>query len=429
MDHTYAQEPNQRLETPSNSFPPASRILMTHSTTLRPSQSTSTISHLTDGTLQRRTAEGVQQLRDNLTHMMRGIQPLVASARSINNGRAMTLSNFLNRSVQSEPNSPHPQESNSFVINLDESAPSEAHAQIDNVEQNAEQNAVPEQITQTVNTDGTNPPNGGNATEGQQFLLLLPKYIPFFLILLAKGLYDHREGILNFLVLIITFSHANSVVVKEASKRSRRNKMKLLLAFLYINAAILFIHYVVAEEHLYLNLIFVRTYDKPLTVWDLLWVVGITDFILKLITVMLKIGLTLLPGQIVQFKRRVCIDISSFRFTSTLETFVSALFKVMVIVTLSSQGKVYLVLEATSQLYRSLAPIQPWLYFLLESYQGPEKIVGVFLSAAYMVSKGADLMSRIKLMKVAVIKLLQNMVCFVISYLINGTCLFCNTYV
>lgn len=67
-------------------------------------------------------------------------------------------------------------------------------------------------------------------------------------------------------------------------------------------------------------------------------------------------------------------------------------------------------MEAISQLYRSLAPIQPWLYYLLESYQGPEKIMGVFLSAAYMVSKGGDLVARVKLLKTAVFKLLQNVV-------------------
>lgn len=55
-------------------------------------------------------------------------------------------------------------------------------------------------------------------------------------------------------------------------------------------------------------------------------------------------------------------------------------------------------------------PIQPWLYYLLESYQGPQKVVGVFLSAAYMVSKGADLMSRVRAWWAAILKLLQNVV-------------------
>jgi len=73
------------------------------------------------------------------------------------------------------------------------------------------------------------------------------------------------------------------------------------------------------------------------------------------------------------------------------------------------RGKWYLAIESSSQLYRSLVPIQPWLYYLLESYQGPQKVVGVFLSAAYMVTKGADLMSRVRAWWSAMLKLLQNM--------------------
>lgn len=55
-----------------------------------------------------------------------------------------------------------------------------------------------------------------------------------------------------------------------------------------------------------------------------------------------------------------------------------------------------------------MAPIHPWLSYLLESYIGIEKVAGVFLSAAYMVSKGADLLSRTRMFKNAVIKAFQN---------------------
>jgi len=47
---------------------------------------------------------------------------------------------------------------------------------------------------------------------------------------------------------------------------------------------------------------------------------------------------------------------------------------------------------------------------MLESYQGPKKVIGVFLSAAYMVSKGTDLMGCVKLWWTASYKLLQNVV-------------------
>lgn len=86
--------------------------------------------------------------------------------------------------------------------------------------------------------------------------------------------------------------------------------------------------------------------------------------------------------------------------------------------------------ESVSQLYRALAPIQPWLVYLLDSYSGSEKvksliaelilknnnffffiqIMGVLLSAAYMVAKGSDLLNRVKFCKRSFIKLLQKVV-------------------
>lgn len=79
-------------------------------------------------------------------------------------------------------------------------------------------------------------------------------------------------------------------------------------------------------------------------------------------------------------------------------------------------------MEAISQLYRSLSPVQPWLYYLLEAYQGPEKIVGVFLSAAYMVAKSADLISRSKLLRTSIFKLLQNVVRHILLFLNYYNC-------
>lgn len=61
-------------------------------------------------------------------------------------------------------------------------------------------------------------------------------------------------------------------------------------------------------------------------------------------------------------------------------------------------------------MYRSLATIQPWLFYLLESYTGAEKIIGVVLFALYMVCKGGDLMSRLKLLRIATVKLAENVV-------------------
>lgn len=67
-------------------------------------------------------------------------------------------------------------------------------------------------------------------------------------------------------------------------------------------------------------------------------------------------------------------------------------------------------MESVSQLYRALAPIQSWLFFLLDSYKGTEKIMGVILAAAYMVAKASDLVHRARFCKRSFAKLLQKTV-------------------
>ena len=94
------------------------------------------------------------------------------------------------------------------------------------------------------------------------------------------------------------------------------------------------------------------------------------------------------------------------------------------------QGKYYLFLERTSQLHRELAPLQPWLMYLLNSKgEGagsiPNKVqsqlslafsnnyehfqvLGVFLTAAYMVVKGKIFVKIIRLWREAFSKLMQS---------------------
>lgn len=50
--------------------------------------------------------------------------------------------------------------------------------------------------------------------------------------------------------------------------------------------------------------------------------------------------------------------------------------------------------------------------YLLESYKGTEKIMGVILSAAYIVAKGSDILQRVKFLKRSFIKFLQKTVSF-----------------
>lgn len=311
-DNNQSQRPPfQRFHSVDSNHQGTSRILMTHTTISSNNSSPSGTSNLTDGMLQRRTAEGVLQLRDNLNRMLRGIQPLVETARSVNSGRPISLTNFLHRPAREEntiSDSSNNANNNSFVINLENLVQeNNAENNQNNNAQNSENDVPNANSENNIEADNNGTDRVVNGAETQQLLNLIQKYVPFVLILLTKGLYDHHEGILNFIVLFATFMKTNSVVKKEASKRTRRNVKNLFLAQFCIITYIMFIHYVFEEEHLFLNLIFIRSFEKPLNMWDLLWVVCMTDFMLKLITVIVKIGLTILPAKILAFQKRVNI--------------------------------------------------------------------------------------------------------------------------
>ncbi|XP_076276198.1 ring finger protein, transmembrane 2 isoform X2 [Lasioglossum baleicum] len=204
--------------------------------------------------------------------------------------------------------------------------------------------------------------------ETRALLKGMQKYIFFISLLLAKGLYDHRVSVLNFLVLFVTFTHANNVVKREIAKQHNKSWISLLVITCYIIACIVFIPFE-CDTHIFFP------YTQPLTIWELLWSILITDFILKLITIISKVFLTCLPSKLLPLRKR---------------------------------GKYYLMFEATSQLYRCVVPMRPWLYYFFEAYEGPEKILGIIISILYIISKRTDLVSRLKLFQTAACKLFQN---------------------
>ncbi|PNF24345.1 hypothetical protein B7P43_G11915 [Cryptotermes secundus] len=380
--------------------------------------------------LERHTAEGQRILQDNLHTVIEELRPLMEHARTAeSHGLSLSWLRTPQQQMQSQQQPPplpprtqqppplpprsHQQLQNvpitqsssgdSFVITVDTEQASNSHHHHHHHQQQQNTNMAGTSNTTTAenflnnireaaaahHTDQHQPNNNNNnnnveegaaellrqSPETRQFLSLLQKYVSFLGILLTKATYDHRSGILIFIGLFIIFSHANAVVKREIAKQSRRRLSSLLLIVCNLLGCILFIYYMFQDQKLYLSLVFIPPYTQPLSVWDLLWIVGVTDFVLKLVTIILKVSIAALPVFLLPYQKR---------------------------------GKCYLFLETTSQLYRSLAPIQPWLYYLLESYQGTDKVVGVFLSAAYMVSKGTDLVNRAKLWRGAFWKLLQN---------------------
>ena len=75
------------------------------------------------------------------------------------------------------------------------------------------------------------------------------------------------------------------------------------------------------------------------------------------------------------------------------------------------QGNYFLFVEMTNQLHRALVPIPVWLFYLLDGHDKiPSKVVGVILTAAYMVFKGKSILKSALAWKIAASKLWQSTV-------------------
>lgn len=210
--------------------------------------------------------------------------------------------------------------------------------------------------------------------EARAMMDTFARYIPLLFILVTKLCYDHLDGIIHFLALLMTFSHANWVVRQEISKQAQKRMVVLLRELIFIGVALAVVGFVLERKNIFLSIMFMPDLSEPQSLKSLLFSVCMSDLVLKLLTIIVKIVITMMPPSVIEYK---------------------------------SRGKIYLMTESLSQLYRAAAPIQPWLIFLFESYSGSEKIVGVILSAVYMVAKSSDLLDRIKFCKRSVIKLLQ----------------------
>ncbi|XP_031835239.1 ring finger protein, transmembrane 2 isoform X2 [Nomia melanderi] len=348
-----------------------------------------------------RTMEHSRIFANNISSTIEDIRPFIEHPSGI------TLSSLLNIQRVQNPSSTIHSSTDNFIINVEDPPTSGTHLHdssdhsnhhyhqtsatdnfLNNIREAANE-AVGENRNNNTNiainynnnnSNNNNNNNNNNIEENStETIQISPetralykgfqKYIFFISLLFVKGLYDHKASVLNFVVLLVTFNHANNVVKREIAKQHNKSWTSLLVITCYIIACIVFIHFEY-DTHIFFS------YTQPLTIWELLWSILITDFILKLITIICKVFLTCLPSRFLAFRKK---------------------------------GKYYLMLEATSQLYRCVVPVQPWLYYFFEAYQGPEKIIGVFISVLYIVSKGTDLLSCLKLFQTAACKLFQNM--------------------
>ncbi|XP_006001213.1 RING finger and transmembrane domain-containing protein 2 [Latimeria chalumnae] len=190
----------------------------------------------------------------------------------------------------------------------------------------------------------------------------LQRGLPFILILLAKVCFQHKLGIAVCIGMASTFAYANSTVKHQVSLREKRSVLVVLWILVFLAGNTFYLYYAFRSQQLYNSLLFLKPNLETLDFFDMMWIVGITDFVLKYITIGLKCLVLLLPK---------------------------------ILLAIKSRGKFYLVIEELSQLFRCLLPIQLWYKYIMGEDPSSSYLVGSLLIILYSLCKSFDVCGRI----------------------------------
>ena len=91
---------------------------------------------------------------------------------------------------------------------------------------------------------------------------------------------------------------------QQVSRQARRNFGALCAISINQISCILFIYFVFLDDNLPLSAFFIPP-EKVTTFYDLLWIVGVNDFILKFMAVLAKILVTITPARVLPYQKRV----------------------------------------------------------------------------------------------------------------------------
>ncbi|XP_032823424.1 E3 ubiquitin-protein ligase RNFT2 [Petromyzon marinus] len=207
----------------------------------------------------------------------------------------------------------------------------------------------------------------GNPTaafaEMRPLLGWLQRGLPFLLLLLTRLGYQHRLGLAVLAGLFLTFFYANRTLKTQVTLRERRSCVKTLWLLVFLAGNVAFLYYTFRAQRLHYSLMLASPSLLPVELWDLLWIVGIGDFVGKFISIGLKCLLVALPSSVLPF---------------------------------GSRGRWYVLVEEGSQLYRYLLPALPWFHFLMGTRRpGDARIFHMLLALLYFCAKCLGLYSNV----------------------------------
>ncbi|KAM4648844.1 E3 ubiquitin-protein ligase RNFT2 isoform 3-T6 [Amazona ochrocephala] len=144
----------------------------------------------------------------------------------------------------------------------------------------------------------------------------LQKGLPFILILLAKVCFQHKLGIAVCIGMASTFAYANSTLREQVALKEKRSVLVVLWILAFLTGNTLYLLYTFSSQQLYNSLIFLKPNLERLDFFDLMWIVGIADFVLKYLTIALKCLIVALPKIILAVKSKsfdICGRLGSIR--------------------------------------------------------------------------------------------------------------------
>ncbi|NXP18498.1 RNFT1 ligase, partial [Scytalopus superciliaris] len=200
--------------------------------------------------------------------------------------------------------------------------------------------------------------HGGSSLSELRYLLQwLHKSLPYLLILCVKLIMQHLIGISLGIGLLTTYAYANKSIVNQVFLRERCSKLQCTWLLLYLTGSSLLLYYTFHSQSLYYSLIFLNPTVDFMNFWEVLWIVGVTDFILKFLFMGFKCFILLVPSFIMSFK---------------------------------SKGYWYMLLEELCQYYRMFVPIPVWFRYLIAHGELDSVLgwtLGILLGLLYLILK------------------------------------------
>ncbi|XP_061461387.1 E3 ubiquitin-protein ligase RNFT1 [Rhineura floridana] len=199
--------------------------------------------------------------------------------------------------------------------------------------------------------------SSSSLSELRYLLQWLHKSLPYILILSIKLLMQHIMGISLGVGLLTTYMYANKSIVNQVFLRERCSRLQCAWLLAFLTGSSVLLYYTFYSQSLHFSLILLSPTVDFMNFWEVIWIVGITDFILKFLFMSFKCIILLLPSFIMSFK---------------------------------SKGYWYMLLEELCQCYRKLVPVPIWFrYFVglreLDSALGWS--LGVLMALLYLILK------------------------------------------